>query len=209
MGNPPRGGQARHVDRRRVSKRLSYVLRHAPESVGLALDPAGWVAVDDLLRALAGAGLPLTREQLERVVAADDKQRYAFDPTGARLRASQGHSLPVDLGYRPQTPPDLLFHGTPVRTLDAVLAEGLHRRGRHAVHLSPDAATAAVVGARRGAHVVLSVAAAAMAADGGVFTCSANGVWLVDAVAPHYLTVLDGPGGSGGTRGQRGGLSRS
>lgn len=178
------------MDRRRVSKRLSYVLRHAPDSIGLELDRAGWVRVDDLLRALAGAGMRLSREQLEQVVGSDDKQRFAFDDTGTRIRASQGHSLPVDLGYLPQAPPDVLFHGTPLRTLDAVLAEGLHRRRRHAVHLSPDTATAAAVGSRRGRHVVLVVDAAAMAADGAGFTRSANGVWLTDAVAPQYLSVL-------------------
>lgn len=178
------------MDRTRVSKRLSYVLRHAPNSVGLDLDPAGWVAVDDLLRALAAAGLPLTDEQLRRVVDQDDKGRFAFDPAGTRVRANQGHSMPVDLGHVPQTPPDVLFHGTPVRNVDAILSEGLSRRSRHAVHLSPDVHTAALVGGRRGPHVVLVVDAAAMAADGVQFTRSANGVWLVDAVAPRYLRVL-------------------
>jgi putative RNA 2'-phosphotransferase len=178
------------VDRTRVSKRLSYVLRHAPDSVGLDLDRAGWVAVDDLLRALAAVGLPLSDEQLRRVVEQDDKGRFAFDATRTRVRANQGHSVPVDLGYVPQTPPDVLFHGTPVRSIDAILSEGLSRRNRHAVHLSPDVRTAALVGGRRGHHVVLVVDAAAMAADGAVFTRSPNGVWLVDAVAPQYLRVL-------------------
>jgi putative RNA 2'-phosphotransferase len=177
------------VDVRRTSKRLSYVLRHRPDSLGLVLDAAGWVDVDDLLRALTANGSPLTREQLARVVATNDKQRFAFDATGARIRASQGHSLPVDLGYAPARPPDVLFHGTPVRTVDVVLREGLRPQGRHAVHLSADVATAAAVGRRRGQATVLRVDAAAMAAAGAVFSRSANGVWLVDAVPPQHLTV--------------------
>jgi putative RNA 2'-phosphotransferase len=176
------------VDVVRVSKRLSYVLRHRPESVGLALDPHGWAAVDDLLTALAAAGLPLTRAELEHVVATDDKRRFAFDATGTRIRASQGHSVPVDLGYEPVAPPPELFHGTVDRFLEPICREGLRPGGRHAVHLSPDPATARTVGARRGRPVVLRVDARAMAADGWLFRRSANGVWLVGAVPARYLS---------------------
>ncbi len=125
-----------------MSKRLSYVLRHQPSSVGLELDPAGWVDVDRLLRALAAHGLRLDRAELAAVVAGDDKQRFAFDESGTRIRASQGHSVAVDLGYAPAAPPAQLFHGTVDRFLPAILAEGLRRGRRHAVHLSPDVATA-------------------------------------------------------------------
>ena len=167
----------------RVGKRLSYVLRHHPDSVGLTLDEHGWVAVDDLL-----AALRLTRAELEDVVGCNDKQRFALDETGTRIRASQGHSVPVDLGYTPAVPPDVLFHGTVERFLPAILAEGLRPGNRHAVHLSADRETAERVGARRGRPVVLRVDAAAMAGDGAAFTRSANGVWLVAAVPPRYLT---------------------
>jgi putative RNA 2'-phosphotransferase len=178
------------VDSRRISKRLSYLLRHAPESIGVRLDEAGWVDVDELLQALSGHGLRLTRRQLEQVVATNDKQRFAFDETGGRIRASQGHSVPVDLGYAPVQPPPVLFHGTSSDDVAAILQQGLRPQGRHAVHLSPDVATAQAVGARRGTHVVLRVDAAAMAASGVVFHRSANGVWLVDAVPPGFLTVV-------------------
>ena len=174
----------------RVSKRLSYVLRHRPDSVGLVLDGAGWADVDVLLAALAAHGLPLSRADLDAVVAGNDKQRFALDASGTRIRASQGHSVPVDLGYAAQEPPAVLFHGTPVRALPAVLAEGLRPGRRHAVHLSADEATARTVGERRGRAAVLAVDAAAMARDGAAFTRSANGVWLVDAVPPRYLRAL-------------------
>jgi len=177
------------VDVVRLSKRLSFVLRHRPDSVGLTLGPAGWVDVDELLAALARNGLRLTRSELETVVAGNDKQRFAFDDSGTRIRASQGHSVPVVLGYRTATPPAVLFHGTVERFLPAILEEGLRPGNRHAVHLSPDVATATTVGGRRGRPVVLRVDAAAMAADGYFFTLSANGVWLTDAVPARYLRV--------------------
>jgi putative RNA 2'-phosphotransferase len=176
-----------------LSRRLSYVLRHAPGSIGLSLDDAGWVDVDELLTALARHGRPVTRTELDDVVARNDKQRFAVDATGTRIRASQGHSVPIDLGYAPERPPAELFHGTVERNLAGILAEGLRPGNRHAVHLSPDVSTARTVGARRGRPVVLRVDAAALAAEGARFTRSANGVWLVDTVPPRHLTVLDPP----------------
>jgi putative RNA 2'-phosphotransferase len=181
----------RRVDVVRVGKRLSFVLRHRPDSVGLSLDDAGWVDVDELLAALARDGLRLTRVELESVVAGNDKRRFAFDESGTRIRASQGHSVSVALGYRREIPPGVLFHGTVQRFLSAILDEGLRPGNRHAVHLSPDVATATTVGRRRGRPVVLRVDAAVMVADGFTFTRSANGVWLTDAVPPRYLEVVE------------------
>ena len=171
------------ADARRLSKRLSYLLRHAPESAGLRLDEAGWTDVDALL-----AALHLSRPELDRVVASNDKQRFAYDPSGRRIRAVQGHSVPVRLGYDAVPPPSVLFHGTPERNLPQVLAQGLRPGSRHAVHLSPDEPTARAVGARRGRPVVLAVDAAGMADAGFAFTRSTNGVWLVDRVPPEFLS---------------------
>jgi putative RNA 2'-phosphotransferase len=168
-----------------LSKRLSFVLRHRPDSVGLVLDEAGWADVDDLL-----AALRMTRAELEHVVAANDKRRFAFDADGTRIRANQGHSVPVELGYEPAVPPDVLFHGTVERFVPSILAVGLRPGRRHAVHLSADVATARLVGGRRGRPVVLRVEAAAMAGAGHSFTRSPNGVWLTREVPPRYLTQL-------------------
>ncbi|MEU3445789.1 RNA 2'-phosphotransferase [Streptomyces thermolilacinus] len=176
------------MDERRtvkVSKYLSRHLRHQPERIGLVLDPHGWVAVEDLLRAMARHGMPLTRAELEHVVAVNDKRRFALD--GDRIRASQGHTVEVDLGLPPATPPAYLYHGTVAAALDAIRAEGLRPMSRHHVHLSPDRETATRVGARRGRPVVLTVDAGAMHRDGHVFHVSANGVWLTDAVPARYL----------------------
>lgn len=167
---------------------MSLALRHEPARFGLAPDRAGWVPVTDLLD-----GLRMTRAELDAVVAGNDKQRFAVErgPDGVeRIRANQGHSIPVDLELTPAVPPDRLYHGTGRAVLNSILAGGLHRGGRHHVHLSSDVDTARRVGARRGgAVVVLTVDAAAMARDGHVFYRSANGVWLTDAVPVDYLTT--------------------
>ncbi|MDN3247364.1 putative RNA 2'-phosphotransferase [Streptomyces sp. DSM 42143] len=174
-------------DRRtvKVSKYLSKHLRHQPERLGLTPDEAGWVEIDTLITAAAAHGFRFTREELDHVVATNDKQRFAVE--GTRIRASQGHSIEVDLGLPPATPPPYLYHGTVARYLDAIRTEGLRPMNRHDVHLSSDRETATRVGARRGRPVVLSVDAAAMHHDGHVFHVSANGVWLTKAVPPRYL----------------------
>jgi putative RNA 2'-phosphotransferase len=174
-----------------TSKLLSYVLRHRPDSIGLALDIHGWAVVDDLLAHLGASGHALDRALLERVVAGNDKQRFAFSADRTRIRASQGHSVAVDLALVPAAPPDLLYHGTASRFLKSILATGLRAAGRHHVHLSADAGTARRVGARHGFPAVLRVDAARMRADGIVFYRSDNGVWLTETVLPRYLAMAD------------------
>jgi putative RNA 2'-phosphotransferase len=178
------------MDERRLvklSKYLSRHLRHHPEAIGLTLEPGGWVAVDALLAATAQHGVALSRAELAEILARNNKRRFAFDETGERIRASQGHSVPIDLQLAPIAPPDLLYHGTNTAALDAILREGLRKMRRHHVHLTDDLATAERVGARHAAPVVLIVDAAAMAGDGHQFYRSANGVWLTEDVAPGYL----------------------
>jgi putative RNA 2'-phosphotransferase len=171
----------------RVSKFLSLVLRHDPAKIGLTLDAAGWAEVDELIAAAARGGVDLDRETLARVVAENDKQRFALSPDGRRIRANQGHSVDVDLGLEPRTPPALLFHGTASRFVDSIRASGLNAASRTHVHLSADAETARAVGQRHGSPVVLTVAAGRMHCDGRLFFRSANGVWLTDAVPAEYI----------------------
>ena len=179
------------MDRKRrtaASKFLSYVLRHEPAAVGIALDRGGWVDVDVLLDACAQHGRRWSRQELEELVATSSKQRFAFSEDGERIRANQGHSAPVDLGYEPAEPPDVLFHGTVARLLPSIRNAGLQKMARHHVHLSADEATARAVGRRRGDPVILVVDARAMHAAGHAFYVTPNGVWLTDAVPPSFLS---------------------
>ncbi|WP_309572942.1 RNA 2'-phosphotransferase [Deinococcus sp.] len=163
-----------------LSKRLSYLLRHAPHEAGLTLGPGGWMPLEPLL-----AHLHVSRADIERVVAGSDKQRFSL--RGDSIRANQGHSVPVDLELAPAIPPDLLYHGTHPGALDAIQCKGLRPMNRHHVHLSPDIETARRVGARRGEAVILAVTAGEMQAAGQVFFISENGVWLVDSVPAGFI----------------------
>lgn len=173
----------------RISKYLSKHLRHSPEQIGLTLEEGGWVKVNDLLAACAANRMPITQELLDEVVDQNNKQRFSFNDDRTRIRANQGHSVEIDLQLKPQKPPKMLYHGTGHQNVDAILREGLNKRNRHHVHLSPDAETATNVGARHGRPVVLTVDAEAMHDAGYLFFCSANGVWLVDEVPPTFLTI--------------------
>lgn len=180
------------ADARKISKSLSYWLRHRPEAGALELDGAGWAPVAQVMRALAAAGLAERQDQLERVVATSDKNRFQMSGDGKQIRARQGHSIAVDLDWPWAEPPRFLFHGTVELNLAAILAEGLKPMRRHHVHLSPDVETAERVGRRRGLPVILRIAAAEMAAVGHVFRLSGNGVWLTDHVPPRYIEPTGG-----------------
>ncbi len=182
------------MDRRDIelSKYLSLVLRHQPGAAAITLDREGWAEIDALLAGAASRGRRISREQLERVVADNDKQRFAISPDGLRIRAVQGHSArEVAIAYEPQVPPELLFHGTAKRNLDSILAEGLRPGRRQHVHLSVDTATAISVGRRYGEPVVLRIAALELHDAGHVFYCADNGVWLTYKVPVEAITLLD------------------
>jgi len=171
----------------RTSKFLSLVLRHEPERVGLELDDAGWIGVDELLQAVNQHGVGLTLEGLKHIVATSDKKRFAFSDDGRRIRASQGHSVEVDLQYEPQTPPELLYHGTAIRFLDSIRKDGLQRMERHDVHFSAETKLTLQVGGRHGKPVLLTIRAGDLRRAGHVFRVSANGVWLVKHVPPEFI----------------------
>ena len=170
-----------------ASKFLSLILRHQPEAAGVSPDAAGWVDVEALLAGCARAGRSLTRRELEHLVATNAKQRFEFSPDGARIRASQGHSIDVELGYEPAVPPELLYHGTATRFLDAIHSEGLRKMSRHHVHLSTDPAATMQVGARHGKPALLTIRAGDMHRAGLTFFLATNGVWLVDAVPVAFI----------------------
>lgn len=201
-------GVERRIDRRRLSKTVAHALRHAPADYGLDPDAAGWVDVRALLDALrekrpAWAGL--TGDDLAWMIEASDKRRYEI--RGGRIRALYGHSYPVASGD-PELPPEHLYHGTPPRSAERILAEGLRPMGRHRVHLSVDVRDAVAVGKRRSPEPAVLRVRAAGAHDAGVaFYPSASAlagrrpdggreldrIWLAEAIPPRFIDLLDQP----------------
>ena len=170
----------------RHSKFMSWALRHKPKEAGITIDEQGWATIEDLRLAIENkSGYMCPRGLIEEIVSESDKQRFII--SGDKIRANQGHSVGVDLGLQPTTPPAILYHGTKEEFLPSILEKGLHKRSRHHVHLSPDIETAKIVaGRRKGESVILEIHTEGMTQD---FFVSDNGVWLTDHVSPEHLKI--------------------
>lgn len=174
----------------RISKLLSLVLRHKPETIGISLDENGWTDVEILIKRVNESGTFISKDVIRHVVGNNSKKRFAFNEDETMIRANQGHSVEIELGYEPVEPPVILFHGTPENAVKSILENGIQKRNRHHVHMSADVDTARNVGQRYGHPVVLQIAAQNMYADGFQFFRSENHVWLTNDVPAEYIKVL-------------------
>lgn len=178
---------------KKISKFLSLILRHKPEAVGVKLDENGWTDISTLLDRMNAAGTRIDRTELDYVVSTNEKKRFAISDCNRQIRASQGHSVEIDLDYTAKTPPEILFHGAPESVLPLIRKDGLKKMQRHHVHLNAAAQPCIHVAARYGKPVVIEIAAGKMFAEGFDFFLSANQVWLTDHVPPRYLSIPDSP----------------
>ena len=174
-----------------LSKRLSWLLRHGALETGLAMDPAGWAFIEDVL-----AQLQISREALNSCVRENRKQRLQVD--GDRIRATQGHSFagtPVTWEaleaswsvVEGRTAP--LVHGTRVEAVRVIASEGLRAMERTHVHLAPDRTSH--VGKRARVEVLLHVDPVRLEAHGRRIFRSPNGVLLVRDVPWSCVSDLE------------------
>lgn len=174
----------------KISKFLSYILRHNPDAIGVRMDEHGWVIVSELLSCMEKTEYKITLDLLEEIVSEDIKQRYSFNEDKSKIRANQGHSIKVDVQLQEVKPPKQLYHGTATRFVDSIMKTGLNKGNRLYVHLSSDTDTAIMVGKRHGKPIVFIVEAEQMYADGYKFYLSENNVWLCDEVPVKYLHLI-------------------
>jgi putative RNA 2'-phosphotransferase len=170
-----------------VSRFISPILRHNPQAIGITLDSGGWADTNALISGMNVKGRSITVEQLKEIVASNDKQRFKFNDDYSKIRANQGHSVPVDVGLKETQPPDVLYHGTASRFIGAIQGKRLIPQSRLYVHLSADTETAYKVGKRYGKPVVLTIDSSRMYKDGFRFYLSANNVWLISAIPAEYI----------------------
>ncbi|MDR6459753.1 putative RNA 2'-phosphotransferase [Chryseobacterium vietnamense] len=176
------------IEKKKISKFLSLILRHQPESIGLKLDENGWADVEELREKSARKRIYVTPEELDEVVETNNKKRFAFNEDKTMIRASQGHSIDIDLALEAIQPPEFLYHGTAEANIRSILEKGIEKRTRQHVHLSADKETATKVGMRHGKPVILTIRTGTMHQDGLNFFQSANGVWLTDFVDAKYIS---------------------
>lgn len=170
----------------KTSKFLSLILRHKPEVIGIRLDEHGWADVSELLEGMLKRQY-VDMEILREIVRTDSKQRYSFNEDQTKIRANQGHSVPVDVELPVKHPPKILYHGTGEKYRTSIEEKGLLPKSRLYVHLSADPETAKNVGKRHGKPVIYQIYAEEMEKDGAVFYQSVNGVWLVASVPVTYM----------------------
>ncbi len=148
----------------------------------------GWTDTEILIQKINQNGkYHIDRNILEEIVRTDEKQRYSFNADGTKIRANQGHSIPVNLGLTPAEPPELLYHGTAERFLNAISEQGFLPMSRQYVHLSGDEETALKVGKRHGKPYILKIKSGEMRRQGYLFYLSENHVWLTEQVPPEFL----------------------
>lgn len=175
------------IEKKKVSKFLSLILRHSPEIIKLKLDKNGWANVDELITK-SRPKIKLTVKVLEEVIATNDKKRFSFNNDKTKVRANQGHSLKnINLEFESIKPPLFLYHGTVSKFMQSIKEEGLQKMNRQYVHLSKDRTTAINVGNRRGKAIVLSIRSGDMYKQGYIFHCSENGVWLTENVPTKFI----------------------
>jgi len=172
-----------------ISRYMSLILRHKPEVIGITLDEHGWADVKELIEGIAKTK-QFNMEILEEIVRTDNKQRYSFNADKTKIRANQGHSIPVDVELEQKTPPKFLWHGTGQKYVASIDKQGLLPKSRLYVHLSLDEKTAAAVGSRHGIPVIYKIHSGQMAEDGYEFYCSVNGVWLTKEVPVKYMEKM-------------------
>lgn len=166
------------------SRFLSLILRHKPDLVNITLDKKGYAPVKDILESLS-----LTALELDEIVETDEKGRYSYNDDKTKIRANQGHSIDVEMDFKEDIPPDVLFHGTATKSLDNIYKRGIMKMGRQYVHLSKDYDTAVKVGKRHGNPIVLKIDTKSMHNDGILFYISENGIWLTEHVPPKYISI--------------------
>ena len=175
---------------KKVSKTISYGLRHCPEELCLNMDENGWVKVSELLDGLSSKDIGISKQELEMIVSSDEKQRYSFNENKTMIRANQGHSINVDLQLQEAEPPEFLYHGTSDRFIDNIMNSGIMSMSRQYVHLSNDVDTAKKVGSRHGKPVVIKIKALQAYKDNVPFYLSENKIWLTNFIDKKYLEII-------------------
>lgn len=174
-----------------LGKFISLILRHKPETIGIALDEHGWADVSELLAGIQKQGINITMERLEKIVETNNKKRYSFSEDKTRIRANQGHSINVDVELKEAIPPIVLYHGTATKYMEDIYKNGILHKNRLYVHLSKDVETAINVGTRHGTPVVLEIDTKKMLDDGYKFYLSENDVWLTSDITPNYFHEIN------------------
>ena len=173
----------------RLSRFLSYILRHEPRKFGLSPDGDGYVPIDGLLDQIRKKDRWrwVTKQHLIEVVERAEKKR--FEIVGNKIRALYGHTFGNEIHYQSVAPPEYLFHGTARRNIEKIDQEGLLPMKRQYVHLSVTPEDAYKVGLRRDKNPVILKISALKAHNQGIKFYKAGNLFLAKRISRKYVTV--------------------
>lgn len=181
-----------NLDYIKLSKEISYALRHAPWEYELEMDENGFVDIQQLLSSINEENnyqKLIDKMDILQVIEISDKKRLEI--SGEKIRAMYGHSFPMQIKYDEEIPPSILYHGTAKRFLKSIMTEGLKPMSRQYVHLSADIETAILVGKRRDSEpVILQIDTVSALKFGIKFYHANEKVWLCKELPFQFLSNL-------------------
>jgi putative RNA 2'-phosphotransferase len=173
----------------RVSRFLSFLLRHNPKEYGLKFDGRGFVEWGELFATVQERFPDITEDELLQVIKQSDKKRFEF--VDGKVRATYGHSFQIELGLESVEPPETLYYGTARDLAENILKGGLKPRDRQFVHLTPSLDDALASGRRRDPFPALIAIDAMAARAGGIQFYQSGPLFLVKEIPPRFLSLLE------------------
>ncbi|KAF8625027.1 hypothetical protein AX17_006941 [Amanita inopinata Kibby_2008] len=203
QGSGKMRGMNKDTPQVRLSKTISWLLRHGAKGEGLVMREDGYVRVDDLLVNKRIKSQGLTLEGLKEIVKDDVKQRYGLlfeaDEGVWWIRANQGHSMKVvKVDMKPvlsmeDIPTKTAVHGTSITAWTSIANQGLSKMKRNHIHLAQDVPGDRVISGMRKSSQILIYINVQKAIDAGIdFYLSDNGVVLTEGdengfIKPEYF----------------------
>ena len=175
----------------RISRFLTYLLRHRPKEYPMAFDARGFVDWSTVVNLVQERYYDATEEEIRGVVTDSEKKR--FELRDDKVRATYGHSFPVELGLEAVEPPAELYYGTARDLARSILRDGLKPRDRQYVHLSASLEDAESVGSRRDPAPAIVVVDTVAAREADVVFYRSGPLFLVKSVPPEFLSLKSSP----------------
>ncbi len=174
---------------KKISKLISYWLRHKPEDANIKLDKFGWARIEDVLTALKSNNFNFSSNQLIELNNSFDKVRWKIDLTKHKIKATHGHSISIEQELKPEFPNEILYHGTASKNLSGIIKTGLKSGQRQYVHLSETMEMAIEVGRRHGKPFIIEVDTKKLLHEGWKFYQTEQDVWLTSDIHLKYLEL--------------------
>jgi len=175
----------------KLSKMISYILRHCPEKYRIYLDDQGYTAMSELTKAVKNSGpecSDVTEEKITEVVMKCPKGR--FEIKNSKIRARWGHTIVIKIGEEAE-PPEFLYHGTSPEAFKKIQIEGISRMQRNFVHFSTDPETASATGKRHSKNpIILCITAKKAWKEGVKFYKGGETIWLSKYIGIEYIEKI-------------------